>query len=284
MQTEKCEDDNSNCPEGQTCDNGTCRGGSCENDPDCPGNCQKCNGSGECEDDDSKCTGCESCVGGNCKDDNANCGENQRCVDGECCNRPMLFTVWIRYKTGDDVRRGYVVLIPSESYDNEQTCWCDHYTLCRHRKRYKHSHNLGGFPVEAQRDDGSGIWDTVTDTMVKAYYDEWYYDQGLTPVEGEGPTFSMNCHGYATGKNFWIDDVGTVLDHEYAECSNGEATLAGGGSHTIKVETVHPDGTIKRNTEKWGVSGIYEFEDTVAPGRAMVGTAYKKAQICTQED
>ncbi|MDR0328112.1 MAG: hypothetical protein LBI05_07455 [Planctomycetaceae bacterium] len=107
------------------------------------------------------------------------------------------------------------------------------------------------------------------DAYWNAFYSSAYYDK----VSGPDP--SMNCHGYTTGKNVWLDDCPRLLADDYvfslfasALANNAIAATNGfsgpyGGDHSVKIDQVTPTagqlGTmITKISEKCRDSGIYE--------------------------
>ena len=106
------------------------------------------------------------------------------------------------------------------------------------------------------------------------------YDKTWDPAVTTGADPSMNCHGYSTEKNIWLEDFTYLMDDDYVyhllpynladgaiAGHSGPVYFIGGGyayvDHSIKIEkvqlTVVPlGGKITKISEKFRDSGVYE--------------------------
>jgi hypothetical protein len=74
----------------------------------------------------------------------------------------------------------------------------------------------------------------------------------------------MNCHGYSTGKGYWLNDFDLLMKDDYTKCFcvGDLATNAvyGSSAHSIKIAGVNITATPYQITtrEKYRDSGVYE--------------------------
>jgi len=145
-------------------------------------------------------------------------------------------------------------------------------------------------PYGYTADAANRLWDDI-------YITHWGYTK-VDPAASIDP--SMNCHGFSTGRNSWIWDMGTLVADEYEPrnrfCDNhlvpgaiffnpnwiNAAGLLAVGSHSARIEYVGAVQTAQnppnqqyrwiRVIEKNRVSALYErwFVVTVHPGNPDV--------------
>lgn len=118
------------------------------------------------------------------------------------------------------------------------------------------------------------VKETITADDCKAWYDAFTY-AGYTFVSAA--TCEINCHGYATGKSFYIseDGMNIVLEDDYIELFGEDITYAtirtqptGGGSPLHSEKITWENGKIKETYEKHKVSPVYKmvYSPPIDPG------------------
>jgi hypothetical protein len=119
---------------------------------------------------------------------------------------------------------------------------------------------------------------------VNRYYDEEIYPASSGYVRTSSASMGMNCHGFSTGLNYWLDSFDKLMNDEYTLYSSpldlAAGAIRGDNTHSIKITKIEvktygekPYRVIETQ-EKFRSSGVYkksisdeEYEstDTVSP-------------------
>lgn len=141
------------------------------------------------------------------------------------------------------------------------------------RRKFLHMHADRSFPFPATIPGVGAVLVNASDS------DHWWTRTQYPASHGyamvSGSTFSQNCHGYAQGKGYWIDDPDPLLQDDY------ELALTGGQfqhttGHSIRIDSLYENYYYLVTTEKWAQSGVYRL--TYDPNSCVRGTVYTTKQ------
>ena len=134
--------------------------------------------------------------------------------------------------------------------------------------------------------------------MVNAYWDIYFGVNGLTVTRVSGPTWAMNCYGYATGLDYWVQGpvcdnngpvpgsgINVVLRYDWEQCQTTSDIQVGnvsteGSDHAIRIDGAvdySPYRVISETSEKMAYAGVYK-KLYYLPGGAniYIGGMHKK--------
>ena len=174
-------------------------------------------------------------------------------------------------RVGSDDLEVTIALTPNQvlSYSTDETC-ASHKTSKGHY--FAHEHVNLTLPLSGY--DQKGTMRTVSTTTIRAYWDNQYSSGGY--VNSGGLDIKVNCHGYATGYNTWINSMSYILADDYTSTTTRrECKLFSDSGHSVKVDSCDIGewfDTLK-TSEKNSESDIYKNSWTyTSPG----GSMYKK--------
>lgn len=142
---------------------------------------------------------------------------------------------------------------------------------------FDHCHTTGGFPIE----DGPR-------TVQSSHCDDYWDDQCSGYTQQSGATCSENCHGYATGRSYWVNGIDVILEDEWQSINEPvDGCISSTSSHSILitntcrgVNCTHggccPDVVIKITYEKNGSSGVYSISYACPDGDGTGSDLYEE--------
>ena len=152
-----------------------------------------------------------------------------------------------------------------ENYDGCQTSMGN---------EFQHAHFPHGFPLTDSTNHDPPL--QVTAAMCDDYWDQYYWPITLGGIweKVSGATMASNCHGYATGRSYCVQDspggMGVILADEWTLIADGmpkEPCIHSGDGHSWKILTIWqpnplppgwPARSEKHRMEKNGTSGVYQ--------------------------